>query len=94
MGDGIPWQKCSITSLNEDLFFFNVYLRVITVEMIKKRHGREGVKTNRLSTVANLALMGRRFRICKMISNELLDGRDDMIFKLRWALCNPNCEII
>ena len=48
----------------------------------------------KLSTVAYMALKGKLFRICKMISNKLLDTRDDLIFKLRWALCNPNCEIV
>jgi len=34
-----------------------------------------------LSTVVNLALMARLFRICKMVSNELLDSRNNMVFK-------------
>ena len=29
-----------------------------------------------------------------MISNELLYGRDDLFFELRWALCYPHCEIV
>jgi len=29
-----------------------------------------------------------------MISNELLDSCNNLLFKWRWTLCNPNCEII
>jgi len=29
-----------------------------------------------------------------MISNELLYGRNNLVFELRWALCYPNCEIV
>jgi len=33
-------------------------------------------------------------RIYKMISNELLYSRNDLLFEFRWALRYPHCEIV
>ena len=41
-----------------------------------------------------MASLDGLLRIDQMISNELLDGRDDLLFELGWTLCYPNCEIV
>ena len=44
--------------------------------------------------MACMASLDKLFRIDQMISNELLDGRDHLVFELGWTLCYPYREIV